>query len=1002
MYQDVATGDNVQITDSKVTSDDGTIMVGSIGVSFSYRALMVKLNDQGDTLWTKSYDSPSRIRFGGVEESGSGDLYVTVVRGNVPGVMKFDANGNEIWAQEWDVAGTFGESVPSASGSFTLWEFPHIAAHNDSMVIATVSMDGMNDSAHYHVMKIDPSGNQLWTSRFHYQQVLDAPFYFQQDQGGVAGLEVGANGDVYLVGSIYDRFLTRYVFVAKYQADGTYLDETVYDNAGGNFYTWEDIIELSTGELLLCGRALSLPGSSNSGLALTKLDANLNLLSINIYNTSGLGISLKEDTNGDVLVYCESVDLAYDGTSRNGIVRLDAALNPLTTTLYGSNNSNIVNKVDLFSNGDMLLAGSTAGFSGGGSFKAYVVRADSNGNAPGCRVDAATFANDPSSLTFTDLPEYVDQSGGLTPVTYTLSSVLLDPIDLGIDYTANITTPPCNGDQGIIDLTVTSTATPYSYQWSNGTTGEDLTDFSGAYDVLIRDNYGCVEDTSFNLVDPPVLTATYTTTNVTCFGFADGSIDLTPSGGTPGYTFDWTTLNTSEDLSGLSGGFYQVTITDTNGCEKIVGVAVTEPQQLNAVILSAQAASCNGFCDGQLNGLATGGTVPYSITWNDPMAQTNDTAVNLCAGQYLLTVTDNNGCIAYANGDVFEPSALNGNIASSPTECGASNGSAWITPTGGTSPYSYSWTGGGTNDTITGLDQQWYSVDVTDNNGCTYSDSTLIEASVSTQEICVVSVDTNNQNVVNWTKPIAGNIAGYNIYRNITGSYVQIGYRDYDSLSYFIDNTFGVDPSITSYRYKISVVDTCGNESALSAYHETIHLTTNVGTGGEVNLIWDNYEGFGFSFYYILRDSTSSNNWEIIDSVPATNFTYTDNNVPTIGADYAVEVVTPTFCDATKAIGDFNSSRSNRKTNVAGPTSVSNPELEYSVFPNPFKDQLTLKMNTPIISGELMSLNGQVIEQFSGDYQNATTLNLSGLAAGTYLVVVNTELGIAKALVTKQ
>ena len=207
--------------------------------------------------------------------------------------------------------------------------------------------------------------------------------------------------------------------------------------------------------------------------------------------------------------------------------------------------------------------------------------------------------------------------------------------------------------------------------------------------------------------------------------------------------------------------------------------------------------------------------------------------------------------------------------------------------------------------------------------------TSISQFQIVTPPICLISVDsTSTQNKVVWEKPVTAAIDSFMIYREFgSGSYGIVGSVPYDSLSQFYDNTVGVNPNITSYRYKISAIDTCGNESQLSDYHETMHLTTNVGISGEVNLIWDAYEGFSFSYYRILRDSTFSGDWELLDSVTSSNFTYSDNNPPSIGAAYMIEVVAPGTCTSTKAV-NHNSSRSNKGT-ISGGSATLAPESAF-------------------------------------------------------------------------
>ena len=197
--------------------------------------------------------------------------------------------------------------------------------------------------------------------------------------------------------------------------------------------------------------------------------------------------------------------------------------------------------------------------------------------------------------------------------------------------------------------------------------------------------------------------------------------------------------------------------------------------------------------------------------------------------------------------------------------------------------------------------------------------STISDFQVVSPPICLISVDSaSTKNKVVWEKPITQAIDNFMVYREFgTGNYGVVGSVPYDSLSQFYDNTVGVNPNITSYRYKISAIDTCGNESQLSDFHETMHLSINLAPNGDINLIWDAYEGFPVTYYRILRDSTFSNNWEVLDSVSNNVFIWTDINPPTNGADYVIDVIAPFGCTSTKA-QDHNSTRSNRSNILGG------------------------------------------------------------------------------------
>jgi len=258
-------------------------------------------------------------------------------------------------------------------------------------------------------------------------------------------------------------------------------------------------------------------------------------------------------------------------------------------------------------------------------------------------------------------------------------------------------------------------------------------------------------------------------------------------------------------------------------------------------------------------------------------------------------------------------------------------------------------------------------------------------------EICLVTVDTTSMhNLVVWEKPISLSIDSFLVYREVGSNYIQIGSTPYDSLSQYLDTDIGIDPNVTSYRYKIAQVDTCGNISSLSDFHETIHLTANQGINDEVNLIWDTYEGFSFGTYNILRDSTSSGNWELLGSVNSNNISYIDFNPPTIGASYMIEVVPPSTCTSTKAI-DHNSTRSNSGT-IIGDGGDPQNILDYdnrqvNIYPNPTKNTITLQFNQIAIpcSITLKDLQGRVVYSAVANAQKLE-LDFSAYERGIYLI----------------
>lgn len=995
---------NIQINDGLIASDGNSIVVGGIVISPStkYSPFVAKLDLNGDTLWTKSL--PLTIQnslFNNIEELNNTDLVISGAYQNLtnsnyndPLIIRITTDGNIIYTK-------------------------NIALQNppdESMVIdPTLTTDGVNTyfvyptiykewgfgswiySGSINVFKLDLNGDTLWTNKMDLTPEVPANTSYRNT---ILSIKLTNTGDILILHQIANSpiLLGSQIptYITKISASGTLINSVEIAPNNINFTLNLSLITpLSNGNIYLSGSS-NITFQPNP--AYIELDANLNVLApVNYYNIQGSITDLKILSNGDFGMALSGTDISLYNSGKPAIARLDTDLTPKWVKSYGVS-ATYINSLNENSNGNLLGYGYTRGFSSISLSSGFIINADSNGNVPGCMEYGTMFLQDTISVTQTTAATFTSSRDTVflnTNPAISIADFYSEGVE--IQYTDSIIQPLCNGQQGTIDINLISNNTPYTYIWSNGTSAQDITDFSDSYTLTIKDKWGCVQYDSINLTEPAIIGASFTSTNVNCFGYANGAINLTPTGGTPGYSYAWTNLSTAEDLTNLSGGFYQVTISDTNGCQKVLGVSVTEPQQLISVVTNTTHASCNNVCDGELVVFASGGYAPYTYLWNDPMTQTTDTATALCDGQYFATISDTNGCQTYVNGIVTEPIALTSSMWESPTECGLSNGASGITPSGGTLPYSILWWGTAvTNDTITGLDFGQSGVNIVDANGCMLSDSIDISTTTLGNEECLVSVSASNQNKVIWEKPIAGNVSGYNIYRNIAGAYALIAFHPYDSLSEYTDVTFGVDPNVTSYRYKVSVVDTCGFESGLSFYHETIHLTANLGVGGEVNLIWDDYEGASFNSYNIMLDSTGTNNYHLVGSVSNGSFTYTHLTPPQDSADYIIEVVLDSTCTST-AKANHNTTRSNKGEvqgiNGGGTVGIEKYILNNSkIYPNPAKDIINIQLlGVNKWSYQVFNVIGDLIYEVQNIDSENKTLSIKDWPSGMY--IINLQIG---------
>ena len=361
----------------------------------------------------------------------------------------------------------------------------------------------------------------------------------------------------------------------------------------------------------------------------------------------------------------------------------------------------------------------------------------------------------PYTFAWSDGPTTEDRTG-LTAGTYTVtitdsnscsktlpSFTINQPSALG--GTTVVTNASCfGGSNGAINLTPTGGAGPYTFNWVGGASTEDRNGLpAGTYAVTITDANGCTATISNIAVGQPAapLDGAVSVTPILCNGSNTGAINLTPSGGTSPYTFDWGGGVTTEDRTGLAAGTYSVTITDGHGCTKTISnIQVTQPSAIATPITITHIA-CNGAATGAIDITPSGGVGPYTFLWNDGV--TSEDRTGLTAGTYSVTITDSSLCSkTFNNIAVTQPSALGGSVSVNNVSCnGGSNGSIGLTPTGGVSPYTYSWNGGVTTQNRFGLMAGTYSVTITDNNSCSITISNIL---VSQPPALVISIEKIN------------------------------------------------------------------------------------------------------------------------------------------------------------------------------------------------------------------------------------------------------------------
>lgn len=252
-------------------------------------------------------------------------------------------------------------------------------------------------------------------------------------------------------------------------------------------------------------------------------------------------------------------------------------------------------------------------------------------------------------------------------------------------------------------------------------------------------------------------------------------------------------------------------------------------------------------------------------------------------------------------------------------------------------------------------------------------------------KLCMISVDTNNHNELIWNRTKL--VDYYKIYRETTinNEYVEVANVNYNSICRWVDTNS--NPNTRSYRYKISSVDTCGNESNLSDFHKTIHLTIGQGANDSTwNLNWTPYEGTDYQTYYIYR-KVNNGQLTLIDSIASNYNSWTDINAPLGNIYYQIEILTFN-CDPTKS--QFNSIKSNIVDNGVVSLSHIDSNIKVKIYPNPAKNKTLIQLDNINDKSNirLYDIFGRYIKEINSN-KTQIELDLSNIPEGNYIIKIS-------------
>ena len=352
-------------------------------------------------------------------------------------------------------------------------------------------------------------------------------------------------------------------------------------------------------------------------------------------------------------------------------------------------------------------------------------------------------SNNPTVIT--DQTEWTGLSGGQTLTVYAIdgnmcfgnsnSIMITDPTPISVGFqtseAASVVDASCaNIEDGLIYLVAYGGVAPTTLQFSAD--GENygpspVTVSGGTYTITAQNANGCIGTMDAEVVvGPDAIDVNATSMPEACFGGNDGSASWTPEGGQGNYSYTFDGEATTATSAGdLAPGDYVIAVTDGEGCTETVTVTVEAGVEI-VMGTSVTDASCNGDNDGEVSVTAEGGTGSFQFSENGNNYGANNSFDGLTAGAYTFFAQDENGCVQSVDANVGEPEAI---VVTGIVSEGSVTGEGTIdvTVTGGALPYTYEWIGPGVSgqdgQDLEGISTGTYTVEVTDANGCSTTES---------------------------------------------------------------------------------------------------------------------------------------------------------------------------------------------------------------------------------------------------------------------------------------
>lgn len=404
----------------------------------------------------------------------------------------------------------------------------------------------------------------------------------------------------------------------------------------------------------------------------------------------------------------------------------------------------------------------------------------------------------------------------------------------------------CSGENnGSISIQVNNGWWPMSYEWSTGDNYTSINNLApGNYSVTVTDNGGCQYINLFEVAQPDSINITLNVNHISCFGNTDGSIETVITGGTEPYYYFWNTSENSATINNLSAGIYALTLSDNNGCTSNNSAEILEPAILSSSIIGYDQ-TCYDISDGNADLTVTGGTTPYSYNWDG--GYTIEDPTDMSEGTYYVTVTDINGCFTFDSVSISRPTDIILSHTLVNASCGANDGSIDISVSGGVTPYLYNWSNGETTEDLSNLSANFYTLTISDDNGCSKENTYSIENPgapiITVDNTTSVTCNGDADGAINIS--ISGGTTPYTILWNIGST--SLGISNLSGGNYSVTVTDAgscvvVNPEINVYEPEILTISSEITNVTCKNYGDGSILAIPSGGNGGFSYAWSNLE----------------------------------------------------------------------------------------------------------------------------------------------------------------